>query len=95
MPIMKNRSLKEIPQFKNEDEERKFWSKVDPLDYFDPNSAEEVIYPELKPTKKLISIRFPNILIYEVKTIANKKGVPYQSLIKEFVSKGVKSSYLQ
>ena len=79
---MKN--LKPIPQFKNEDEERNFWAQADTSEYFDWSKAEPVIFPNLKPSTESISLRLPSILLARIKELANKKDVPYQSLMKIF-----------
>ncbi len=76
------KKLKKIPKFKKEDEERKFWSKADSTDYVDWTKAKRVSFPKLKPSTKTISIRLPEHLIEGLKVLANKRDVPYQSLIK-------------
>jgi predicted DNA binding CopG/RHH family protein len=76
------KKLKKIPKFKTEDEERKFWSKADSSNYIDWTKAKRVNFPRLKPSTKTISIRLPEHLIEGLKTLANKRDVPYQSLIK-------------
>ena len=76
------KKLKKIPRFKTEDEERKFWSKADATDYVDWAKAKRVNFPKLKPSTKTISIRLPEHLIEGLKALANKRDVPYQSLIK-------------
>lgn len=81
-----------IPKFKSADEERKFWSKVELAEYFSPEDFEKVSFPNLKPTSHPISIRIPDYLLNRVKEKANAIGVPYQSLIKSYVQKGVLSS---
>lgn len=74
---------KKIPDFKNEDEARKFWSKHDMVDYFDLDEAiVNPDMPELKPSTKTITIRVSESLLNALKAIANKKDVPYQSLVK-------------
>lgn len=80
---------KKIPDFKNEDEERKFWSSHDSTDYIDWSRAKKIRFPELKPSKKAISIRMPKFLIDELKIISNRRGVPYQSLLKEFLAERI------
>lgn len=77
-----------IPKFKNEDEERDFWSKVDLSEYFDSSDFERVSFPNLKPTSRSISLRIPEYLLDRVKEKANAINVPYQSLIKEYIKKG-------
>ena len=74
-----------LPPFKNEDEEHAFWAEADLSDYFEPADFEPVSFPNLKPTSRSISIRFPEYVLDAVKEHANKIGVPYQALIKEAV----------
>ena len=81
-----------LPEFKNEDEERKFWAKIDLSEYYTPADLEEVSFPDLKPTSHAISIRIPYYLLNRVKEKANEINIPYQSLIKEYIKKGVLSS---
>jgi predicted DNA binding CopG/RHH family protein len=84
------KKLKSIPIFKNENAERKFWAKHELTDYFDMDKAEPVIFPNLKPTTEAISLRVPGYLLARIKELANSKDVPYQSLIKIFLSDRVK-----
>ncbi len=86
---MKTMKKKKIPKFRNEDEEREFWASHDSTDYIDWSGAREVIMPNLKPTLKIISIRLPEIMIEELKLLANKRDVPYQSLMKMFLAERV------
>ena len=76
------KKLKKIPKFKTEDEEREFWTKADSTNYVDWTKAKRISFPKLKPSTKTISIRLPEHLIEGLKTLANKRDVPYQSLIK-------------
>jgi predicted DNA binding CopG/RHH family protein len=76
---------KPIPDFQNEDDEREFWSVHDSTEYVDWGSARPVIYPNLKPTTRTISLRLPESMLNELKLLANKRDVPYQSLIKMFL----------
>ena len=78
-----------IPKFKNEDEEREFWWKLDLSEYYEPSDFERVSFPNLKPTSRSISIRIPEYLINRVKEKANEINIPYQSLIKQYIKKGV------
>lgn len=80
-----------IPKFKNEDEERKFWSKLDLSEYFKASDFERVSFPNLKPTSRSISIRIPEYLLNRVKERANEINVPYQSLIKDYIKRGALS----
>ncbi len=86
---MKKVKKKRIPKFRNEDEEREFWASHDSTDYIDWAEAKELIMPNLKPTLKTISIRLPEIMIEELKLIANKRDIPYQSLMKMFLAESV------
>ncbi len=81
-----------IPKFKNEDAEREFWWNLDLSEYYEPSDFERVSFPDLKPTSRSISIRIPEYLIDRVKEKANEINIPYQSLIKQYIKKGVFSS---
>jgi predicted DNA binding CopG/RHH family protein len=81
-----------LPNFKSEDEEREFWSKLDLSEYYEPDDLEEVTFPNLKPTTRSIAIRIPEWLIDRVKEKANEINIPYQSLIKQYIKQGVMSS---
>ncbi len=81
-----------IPKFQNEDEEREFWSNVDLSEHFEPSDFEAVEFPNLKPTTRPVSIRIPVSMLNRVKERANESNVPYQSLIKEYIRKGVSAS---
>ena len=76
---------KPIPEFKNEDEEREFWATHDSADYIDWDKAERVVFPKLKPSTKTISLRLSESMLNEIRLLANKQDVPYQSLIKVFL----------
>ena len=78
-----------IPKFKNEDAERAFWSKLDLSEYYEPSDLEPVEFPNLKPTSRSISIRMPEYLINRVKEKANELDIPYQTLMKQYISHGV------
>ena len=77
--------FKKIPVFKNEDEERAFWASHNSTEFVDWKKAKKVTFPNLKPTTKTISLRLPEFLLDELKLIAHKRDVPYQSLIKIFL----------
>jgi predicted DNA binding CopG/RHH family protein len=81
-----------LPKFKNEDEERDFWAKLDLSEYYEPSDLEPVSFPNLKPTSRSISIRMPEYLINRVKEKANELDIPYQSLMKQYISRGVFST---
>src|SRR5260370_41561923 len=82
---------KPIPQFNDEDEEREFWANHDSTEYIDWSKAEKnPSFSHLKPSTRTISIRLPESLIAALKTLANKRDVPYQSLVKIFLAEKVK-----
>jgi len=83
------KSNKSIPKFKNEDEEREFWATHSPLDYFDTRNITRTSFPKLKPSLKSISIRLPEDMLAELKILANKKDVPYQSLAKIYLARQI------
>jgi len=77
---------KKLPKFRSEDQERQFWSKADSADYVDWEGARRVVLPRLKPSQKTISLRLPAMMLAELKRLANKRDVPYQSLLKIFLA---------
>jgi len=80
------RTLKEIPTFKNEDEEREFWTKAGSTEYVDWSKARIVRFPNLRPSTTAISLRLPETLLTELKLLANERDVPYQSLLKVYLA---------
>jgi len=70
---------KKLPKFRSEDRERDFWSKADSTAYVDWKGAKRIVLPNLKPTQKTISLRLPAMMLAELKRLANKRDVPYQS----------------
>jgi predicted DNA binding CopG/RHH family protein len=83
------KKLKPIPEFASEAEERKFWESHDTADYLDLSKAVRVRFPNLKPSTVSISLRLPVGLLEQIKVAANKRDVPYQSLIKMWLSEKV------
>jgi predicted DNA binding CopG/RHH family protein len=73
---------KQIPKFKSEEEEREFWATHDSIDYVDWNKANRIHFANLKPSTRTISLRLPTGLLARIKEEANKRDMPYQSLIK-------------
>ena len=84
-------SANTIPKFHTEDAEREFWASNSPLDFFDTSKAKQASFPNLKPSLKSISIRLPEDMLDELKVLANKRDVPYQSLAKMYLSWGIRS----
>lgn len=86
-----NNKRKPIPRFSSEDEEREFWATHDSAEYIDWSKAEKnPTFPRLKPSTRTVSIRLPESLLAALKTLANKRDVPYQSLVKIFLAEKVK-----
>jgi predicted DNA binding CopG/RHH family protein len=83
---MKKRNQKPIPEFKNEEEERKFWATADSTEYVDWSPAQRRKLVHLKPTLRTISLRLPVSMIEDLKVLANRRDVPYQSLLKVFLA---------
>ena len=84
---------KQIPEFKNEDEERAFWATHDSTEYMDWSQAERVTFPKLKPSTKTISLRMPESMLNQIRVLANKRDVPYQSLIKIFLQERIDDEF--
>jgi predicted DNA binding CopG/RHH family protein len=84
--------VKSIPKFKTEAEERAFWEEHDSSDYVDWEKAQLVSLPKLKPSTKTISLRLPEGLLDSIKIEANKRDMPYQSLMKSWLADDVKQS---
>lgn len=87
--------VKKLPKFKNEDEAREFWAKHDLVEYFDLNEAIiNPVLPNLKPSTRTITMRVPESLLNSIKSLANKKDVPYQSLMKILLDEKIKEEML-
>jgi predicted DNA binding CopG/RHH family protein len=84
---------KQIPKFKNEDEERDFWSEKDSTEYLNWKSAERALFPNLKPSTRSISLRLPESLLDALRQLANERDVPYQSLIKIFLQERIEEDF--
>lgn len=77
---------KKLPEFQNEADEQGFWSEHDSADYVDWSKARSVVLGNLKPSTKTISLRLPESMLDELKLLANRRDVPYQSLLKVFLA---------
>ena len=88
---MSNHKLKPIPKFKSEDAEREFWEKNDSADYVNWSKAKSVRFSNLHPSVQSISLRLPQALLERIKILANKQDVPYQSLMKVYLSERVET----
>ena len=87
--MSKSSRFKKIPDFKSEAEERAWWESHDSTEYVDWSRAEKVVLPNLKPSTKTISLRLPESLLERIKVEANKRDMPYQSLIKVWLARDV------
>lgn len=86
MPTTKKR----IPKFRTEDQERAFWAREDSTRYVSWEKGKRVTLPKLKPSVRTISLRLPESLIDELKLLANKRDVPYQSLMKVYLAERIR-----
>jgi predicted DNA binding CopG/RHH family protein len=87
--------LKTIPEFKTEEEERSFWVSHDSTEYLDWGKAKSVRFPNLKPSTKTISLRLPESLLDSIRIEANKRDMPYQSLIKVWLTADVEEKRIR
>jgi predicted DNA binding CopG/RHH family protein len=78
------------PKFRSEQQERRFWESHDSSEYVDWTKARKVTLSALQPSTTSISLRLPQSLIEELKLLAHKKDVPYQSLMKIFLAERVR-----
>ena len=83
---MSKAKRKQIPIFGSEEEERAFWAERDSTDYVNWPAARRRSFPNLRPTLRTISLRLPEAIIGHLKVLANKRDVPYQSLLKQFLA---------
>ena len=84
---------KDIPNFKTEDEERTFWANHDSTDFMDWDNAEAVVFPLLKPPTRSISLRLTESMLNQLRMLANKRDIPYQSLIKLFLKERIDQEF--
>jgi predicted DNA binding CopG/RHH family protein len=82
--------MKKLPKFKNENAERAFWAKNSPLDFMGAKKLRLTVFPHLKTTSRTISIRLPEPLLESIKIMANKRDVPYQSMVKMLLAEAVR-----
>lgn len=92
--MIKTVNNKQIPKFKSEDEEREFWAKHDTTEYFDISKPIlNPTFPKLKFSTTTISLRLPTSMLDQIKMLANKRDVPYQSLLKTMLADRIKDEY--
>jgi len=82
-----------VPRFRVEDKERRFWAAADSADYVDWRQARRVSFPRLKPSTRTISLRLPEALLADLKVLANKQDVPYQSLLKIYRAERIRHEF--
>ena len=82
---------KKIPKFNSENDEREFWARADSTEFIDWSKGKRATLPNLRPTLRTISIRLPESMIAQLKRLANKRDVPYQSLVKVFLAERLKA----
>ena len=87
--MTKRSARRVIPTFSSEAEERAFWERHDTSPFVDWDKARVAVFPNLKPSTETISLRLPAALLAELKALANKRDVPYQSLLKVFLAERV------
>jgi predicted DNA binding CopG/RHH family protein len=83
---MKKQRSKPIPAFSSEEQERSFWALQDSTDYVDWEKSQRRTFSNLRPTLRTISLRLPESMIRQLKALANKRDIPYQSLLKQFLA---------
>src|SRR3989338_10848496 len=88
----KNKKKLIIPKFRNEDEEREFWDKIDFSEYIETKDLVSVSFPNLQFTTKPISLRLPTYLLARLKEQAHEIDIPYQALIKQYIAQGIEKS---
>ena len=84
---------KKIPKFESEDQERDFWSNRDSVEYIDWGKAKRLPFSNLKPSTRTISVRLPESMLDDLKMLANKKDIPYQSLLRVFLAERIKQEF--
>ena len=86
---MAPKARSKIPKFESEEQESAFWDKNDSTDFIDWSKGKVRVFPELKPSVKTISLRLPESLLAGLKVLANKRDIPYQSLLKIFLAERI------
>ena len=87
------KKLKKMPKFRDEEEEAQFWSSHDSTEYVDYSKATRTLFPNLRPSTETISLRLPKSLLDHLKMLANKRDVPYQTLLKAFLADRVEEEF--
>ena len=87
------KKLKKMPKFRDEEQEAQFWSRHDSTEYVDYSKARRTLFPSLRPSTETISLRLPKSLLDHLKMLANKRDVPYQTLLKAFLADRVEEEF--
>ena len=87
------KKLKRMPKFRDEEEEAQFWSSHDSTEYVDYSKATRTLFPNLRASTETISLRLPKSLLDHLKMLANKRDVPYQTLLKAFLADRVEEEF--
>ena len=90
---MPSRIRKTIPKHRSEEKEREFWARAESTDYVDWKSARRISFPKLRPSTRTISLRLPESLLADLKVLANRQDVPYQSLMKVYLSERIRREF--
>lgn len=90
---MRNKPKKQLPRHRSEEKEREFWAAADSTDYVDWRSAKRMAFPNLHPSTRTISLRLPEGLLADLKILANKQDVPYQSLLKIYLAERIRQEF--
>lgn len=91
--MTKKSNLKKIPKFKSIEDEQKFWQKNDTTEYFDLSNPVDYDFSELKPSTKVVTLRIPKHMLSSLKIAANKRDMPYQSLMKVFLTDKLRQEF--
>ena len=90
---MRRRTEKTIPKHRSEEKEREFWASAESSDYVDWARGRRMTFPWLRPSTRTISLRLPQGLLADLKVLANKQDVPYQSLMKIYLAERIRQEF--
>jgi predicted DNA binding CopG/RHH family protein len=90
---MRSKAKKQVPRHRSEESEREFWASAESSDYVDWRQAKRMALPHLRPSTRTISLRLPEALLADLKILANKQDVPYQSLLKIFLAERIRQEF--
>jgi len=90
---MRSKAKKQVPRHRSEESEREFWASAESSDYVNWREAKRMAFPNLRPSTRTISLRLPEALLADLKILANKQDVPYQSLLKIFLAERIRQEF--